>query len=99
MSDPGEDPNFEAAAFGREVELWIEEDSIGRYVIERARQQVQEAQAELLTVDPTDTKTITALQTKAGIALSVAGWLREAIEQGHAAAATLQHEHDVGGDS
>ena len=92
-----ENPNFETAVFGREVEDFVDNDRIGQYLVKRAREDLEEAQVALLDVDPEDPSEIRRLQNKAAIALSVARWLREAVEQGRAAAEVIQQEHDSGG--
>ena len=105
MSIPGEeirselegDPAGEIAVFGREVEIFIEEDPIGKYLIERARQDIQEAQDDLLDVDPSKVEDVRKLQFKASVANRVRVWLGEAIQNGRAAAAQLQLERDEHG--
>ena len=88
------DPAGVVAIFGREVEMFIDEDPIGQYLITRAKQDIQEAQDELLEVDPAKTEDVRKLQFKAAVANSVRRWLGEAIQNGRAAAAQLQMERD-----
>jgi hypothetical protein len=104
MSVPGEeaqdlesDPAGSIAIFGREVEMFINDDPIGQYLVESARKDVQEAQDELLEVDPAQTEAVRKLQFKAAVANSVRIWLGEAIQNGRAAAAQLQMERDENG--
>lgn len=93
-----EDESIEAqreiAVFGREVELFIETDRIGRYLVSKARLDIDEAQVALLSVDPDDVKKVRDLQFKARIAAAVVGWLKQAIVDGQNATQTLQQERD-----
>ena len=79
------------------MEIFIEEDPIGKYLIERARQDIQEAQDDLLDVDPSKVEDVRKLQFKASVANRVRVWLGEAIQNGRAAAAQLQLERDEHG--
>lgn len=103
MNDTGEsgsgeqplpDPKWETAVFGREVEAFIETDRIGQYLIDQAKKDLEEAQGKLLEVDPTDAKTIAALQLDARVANRVRGWLAAAIQNGHDAETLIQQERD-----
>jgi hypothetical protein len=93
-----EDESIEAqreiAVFGREVELFIETDRIGQFLVRQARLHVEEAQEALLTVDPDDVKKVRELQFKARVAGAVMGWLKQAINDGDNATRTLQQERD-----
>jgi hypothetical protein len=91
------DPAGQLAVFGREVEMFIDEDPIGQYLVARAKQDIQEAQDQLLEVDPAKTEDVRKLQFKAAVANSVRRWLGEAIQNGRAAAAQLQLERDEHG--
>lgn len=92
--EAGLDPRFELAAFGKDVENFIETDPIGQFLVARAQQQMLDAMSELTKVSPTDTAKIIELQIKAQVADAVRGWLGEAIEAGRSAQATLQADHD-----
>jgi ribosomal protein S18 acetylase RimI-like enzyme len=95
----GHDPvKVEAAVFGREVEDFIDHDRIGQYLIDRAKQDLEEASAKLLCVDPTNATAIALLQLDARVAQRVRGWLSEAIESGRNAAVLLQQEQDEHGN-
>lgn len=96
-SEEAKDPRFEQAAFGREVAYFVDEDRIGRYLVEKARLDLETAHAALVDVDPTDSQTIAALQLDARVANRVREWLGEAIENGRAAEASLQQEQDEHG--
>lgn len=89
-----EDPRFQQAVFGREVEIWLDNDPIADYIINRARADIESAKDELLTADPEDVKTVRALQTRAKVAESIRQWLGEAVQMGRDAVASLQQERD-----
>ena len=94
---PPLDPKWETAVFGREVADFIDGDRIGQYLIDRARRDLEEAQAKLLEVDPTDHKAIASLQLDARVANRVRGWLAQAIEDGKNAEILIQQERDGDG--
>lgn len=89
--------NLEKAVFGREVELFLNEDPIGKYLAEKARQQLEEAQAQLVDINPSATSSIIQLQIKAQVANRIAGWLGEAVIEGRNSARLMQQEKDVYG--
>jgi hypothetical protein len=91
------DPAGETAVFGREVELFIDSDPIGQFIIDRAKRDLADAQEALLEVDPSKPEEVRKLQNKAAVANSVRRWLAEAIQDGRAAAAQLQLERDEHG--
>lgn len=90
-------PLWEQATFGREVQEFIEADRIGQYLVDRARDDLDKARDALVSVDPTETKTIIKLQLDARVAMRVRSWLSEAIETGQAARVTLEQERDEHG--
>ena len=97
MVDPEDgalDPKMETAVFGREVEHFIDEDPIGRYIIDRAKADLAEASEKLLEVDPSDAPKIAALQLDARVAQRVRGWLKEAIQNGRDAQILIKTERD-----
>lgn len=91
------DPKWETAVFGREVTSFIEQDRIGQYLIDQARQDLEAAQVQLLEVDPSDAKKIAALQLDARVANRVRGWLAQAIQNGKDAEILIQAERDGDG--
>jgi len=91
------DPKWEAAAFGREVQDFIDNDSIGRWLIEKAKNDLADASAKLIEVECTAFKDIAELQLQARVANRVRGWLAEAIEAGRAAEIQIQQERDEHG--
>jgi hypothetical protein len=92
-----QDERYETAAFGREVELFIDEHPVGKFIVDQARADLELAKERLLTVDPEDPSAIRALQQKAAVAESVRQWLAMAIENGRNAADLLQQERDEHG--
>lgn len=87
-----DDPKVEVAILGRQIELWVEEDPIGRYVIERARTELEEVKEALLTCR--DAAKIQDLQSQAAVCNRIRQWLGEAVQAGRAAAIVLQQERD-----
>ena len=66
----------------------------GRYLIGCALQEAREALRKLKTVDPNDTKAITALQNEIWRAESLVQWVEEAIYTGKNAEQALQQQDD-----
>jgi len=89
--------HFKNAVFGREVRQFIDEDAIGKYLIERARETLLAAGQALVEVDPNDRKKIEALQLDARVANRVRGWLAEAVETGLNSESVLQQQRDEHG--
>lgn len=65
------------------------ESSIGRYVANRALEDMYAAAQDLIAVDPFDRKAIVALQTRHKIASQALSWLGQAVEAGLQAEASL----------
>lgn len=91
---PLPDPKWETAVFGREVQAFIDTDRIGQYLIDQAKRDLATAHEKLLDVDPSDSKTIAALQLDARVANRVRGWLAAAIQNGQDAETLIQQERD-----
>lgn len=89
MSDDRE--LMETVKFGIEVEAFLE-GKIGRYLVERARREVAEAQEALATVVPSDTQEIIRLQNQVFRAKSFESWLAEAVAEGWNAEAQLRSQ-------
>jgi len=70
-----------AIALGFEAEAFLQSD-IGRYLIERADDEIDTALDELKRADPEDAKTIRRLQGDIKVAESIQYWLAEAIQDG-----------------
>lgn len=97
LEEPIDDPKLEMAIFGREVEEFIENDRIGRYLVSKAMEDIQSAATDLLTVDPNDTAKIREIQNRAAVANAVRGWLGQAVSDGQNAAQAIQQERDTRG--
>ena len=89
---PLEDGKMEAAVFGEEVRRFLSEDRIGRYITNKAAEQVANSLDELKEVDPDDARSIRAIQTKIRVAESVVSWLAEAVDNGERARQILEDE-------
>jgi hypothetical protein len=86
-----ENPNLEIAVFGREVEDFIENDRIGRYLVEKARRDLEEAKEHLVDCPLAD---VPEWQRKAAIANAIRGYLADAIRDGKAAEILIEQERD-----
>ena len=81
MTTENPNPLEKAIAFGFRVEAFLQSD-IGRYLVQRADEEIEEAVEELKRVSPEHTAVIRALQGKIHVAESVQFWLAEAIQEG-----------------
>lgn len=90
--EPDLDPNMERAVFGAEVERFLAEDRIGRFIVEKAAAEVQDALLELKDVEPNDPTRIRAIQSRIRVAESVVGWLAGAVDDGLRARQILENE-------
>lgn len=79
---------FAEAAIGRDAEDFLKTD-IGRYIIGRCEQEIDEAQELLSKVSPWRRRRIQELQNKIYRAKSLKGWLVELVDSGKAAEAVL----------
>jgi hypothetical protein len=86
------DELMETAVFGAEVERFLDEDRIGKMLVERAKVEMEAAQIELTKIDPEDTKAIRAAQFKYQVADRVVGWLRDVIIDGHTARKVIEEQ-------
>jgi len=85
-----DEPTVRWAAFGRQVELFLEGD-IGNFLVARARKQIEEATADLVVADAHDFAEIQNLQNRVKVAESIIEWLGEAIAAGHSALEELKN--------
>jgi hypothetical protein len=76
-----ENPLMETAIFGREVQEFLS-SNVGKYLVKRAEEEAQEANAALKNVFPMRWRRITDLQNRIYRAESVQKWLGEAIMDG-----------------
>jgi hypothetical protein len=89
MLDPDQ-PTVRWAAFGRQVELFLEGD-IGSFLLARAERQIEEAAKDLKVADPYDYKAVQKAQNRIVVAESIIEWLGEAIAAGHSAIEELKN--------
>lgn len=88
--------------FGLDVQVFMSQNAVGRYLELRAIQTVEAAQAEFVHTNPFDHKAILALQLRIKSAENWLGWLDEAVASGEQAEAVLRGEaslpdEDMGG--
>lgn len=81
MTTENPNPLEQAISLGFQVEAFLQSD-IGRYLVQRADEEIEAAVEELKLVAPEDATTIRALQGKIHVAESVQFWLAEAIQDG-----------------
>lgn len=77
------------AVLGRDAEEFLATE-LGRYIVGRCEQEIQEAQDELSRVSPWRKNRIRELQNQVWRAKSVQGWLGELITDGKAAEVALE---------
>lgn len=77
-----------AVSFGMTVEAFLE-SPIGKYLVNRAEEEVEDAVEKLKVVDCTATREIRALQNQVYRAESIQYWLAEAIQAGQNASDEL----------
>ena len=89
--DPVVRAMMEDATLGEQIKLFMQGD-IGRYIIERAKADADEALSELANVDPEDPKAIREAQMKLRVVERVLSWLQDAITAGNNAMRELHEE-------
>lgn len=82
---------LQIAQLGVEAEAF-KSTNLGRYLFQKADDEIIEALHELARVDPTNVKRITELQNQSYRANSFMTWIDEAIESGNFAIDELQTE-------
>ena len=82
---------YEIAQLGIEVDAWFR-TRVGKYVLAKAQEEIEEASTALLEVDSEDTKEIKRLQRVAAQARLAIVWLNAAIIDGESAHHTLTEE-------
>lgn len=85
-----DDPAVRWAAFGRQVELFLEGD-IGKYLVHRFTQQILEATEDLKKVDPFSPQEIMRIQNRIHVGESILEALRDVIAAGHSALEELKN--------
>ncbi len=86
------DPHVQDAVFGRQVELFLEQHDVGRYIAEETAKEIESATAELREVDPTDAKAVMKAQFRLRVAEAIVGWLADAIKRGQIAQQVIEGE-------
>jgi len=81
MTTENTNPLERSIALGFQVEAFLQSD-VGRYLVQRADEEIEEAVEELKRVSPEHTAVIRALQGKIHVAESIQFWLAEAIQEG-----------------
>jgi len=81
------------AEIGDEARRFLESD-LGKTLLGMAKQEIQAAQEALEETDPTDTKTITALQNKAKVGRNFEQWLNELLIRGENALNTWKQQQE-----
>lgn len=74
---------------GYDIEAFVE-SKLGKYLLDRARDEAMTAMEELKAVDATDSKRIAQLQNLVQRAEGFEGWLIEGLQQGKAMEAQLE---------
>ena len=74
-------PILQQIDLGFQVEAFLQSD-IGRYLVQRAEAQVEEAVEKLKRCSPEDSAQIRAIQHTIQVAESIQYWLAEAIQSG-----------------
>lgn len=88
-NDIGKNPLLQQIDLGFQAEAFLQSD-LGRYLVQRAEGQVEEAVEALKQVDPEDFKSVRGLQNMIHVAESIQYWLADAIQAGMNAQAELQ---------
>jgi len=68
-------------SIGEEARRFLGE-RVGKYLLQKAQQDVDAVVDDFQSIDPTDTKAVIALQIRLKAALSVPQWLEEAVSEG-----------------
>lgn len=87
-----EDDLIDAAELGEEAKKFVESD-LGKSLFARAEQATLDALEKLSRCDPTDVKTISALQNKAALGRQFPEWLNEIIHIGDEALAIWRQQN------
>lgn len=90
MSDDTQE-RLKVVALGIEAERFLESD-LGRYLVARAEGEREEAIAELVKVDPHDSREVQRLQNAIAVVDMVQQWIADAITSGQATERALVAE-------
>jgi hypothetical protein len=86
------DIQMELVTFGKEVEYFLEQDRIGKYLLECAVLEMSEVAEELSVVDAHEVAKVQALQIRFRVANSVRQWLAQAVQRGMEARTIIEQE-------
>ena len=89
ITDPIIRQLMETASFGEAAKIFLNSD-MGKYIVDKATEEIDEAVAGLIDADPFDTKKITELQLKIRSAQGAITWLGESITEGNHAILQLE---------
>jgi hypothetical protein len=85
------DERVSVAQFGKQVEMFLETD-IGRYLVSRAKEDIDQAVEEMKRTNPHDVKLMLTVQNRVHVAETVLSWLGDAIRSGHSSLESLKEE-------
>ena len=89
MSDPYVKQALETASFGEAAKIFLNSD-MGKYIVNKATAEIDEAIADLIDVDPFDSKAVSAAQRRVREAQGALVWFGEAISDGEHALRMLE---------
>jgi len=96
FADERERDLFETAKLGEDVRAFLQGNPVGQLLHFRAKQMIQQAEADALEVDPDGWRWLTArrklrqIRQRAAVARAFINWLGEAIVEGDQAARELE---------
>ena len=82
---------MESAALGEAARLFIQSE-LGGHLTKKAADEVEQALAELVDVDPNDAKAVGAIQLRIKIAKQAVVWLTDTMSEGQNAMRQLDEE-------
>jgi len=91
--DPYEQTLLAEITLGDEAKKFFNSD-IGRFILGRATEEIDQALSEFKDIDPTDDKGIRNLQQKIAVAEKLPIWLNECIVEGEQAMAVIDQEEE-----
>lgn len=88
------DIQMELVTFGKEVEYFLENDRIGKYLLECAILDMSEAAEALAAEDAHNIAQVQQHQIKFRVAAQVRQWLGQAVQRGMEARTIIEQEED-----
>lgn len=86
---------IEIVRFGQETELFLKEQPVARYLVERAERQMTEATRQLLDMNSLEGTKAAKAHFNARVAVAILRWLDEAVTQGREAELAIQGLDDA----